>query len=110
LPSAQFDAENLDYIWFAYRDGNLMLIEEKKYGAKQTPAQRDTHGIIHQALKFACARRNFERLYPGRTKSIRYHGYHIITFENTNPQDGKIWWDKEEIDEEELVRKLRFGA
>ena len=108
LASVWFDAENLDYIWFAYRSGHIMLIEEKCFMGKPSLAQRDTHGIVHQALEYACSRIPFKRELKGRTSSIKYHGYHILQFENTGPQDGKIYWDGQEISELGLIDWLRF--
>lgn len=113
-----FDAENLDYIWFQYTRGKLMLIEEKMHGAHSHAAQQDTHGIVHQALAYACANTTFERIYAGRSARIKYYGYFCIRFENTCPSDGRITISRlihtdgldytREVTEDELLAFLKF--
>jgi len=73
-------------------------------------AQADTHGIVHQALEEACNRRRvtFRCVYPNRPKQISYYGYHLIEFEKTTPDDGKVWVDGRRVSREELIRFLRF--
>lgn len=53
------DGENLDFIWFKYKSAKLMLLEEKRYMSHPSPAQKDTHGILDQALYFACNNSDF---------------------------------------------------
>lgn len=109
VSSAWYDAENLDYIWFQYRTGRLMLLEEKRHMGRQTTAQRDTHGIVDQALRFACEHGySFKRVWKSRPKKITYYGYHIIKFEQTNPLDGKTFINGIEVSVEDLRRFLKF--
>lgn len=103
-----FDAENLDYIWHDYANGKIMLIEEKRYGAQPSYAQQDTHGIVDQALTFACEWGLFKRLNPRRPREIQYYGYHVIRFERTSPEDGWIEVDGVRVTPEQLTRFLRF--
>jgi len=103
------DSENLDYIWFAYDECKIMLLEEKRFNGKQSFPQRDTHGIIHQALEFACkSRLEFKRESPSKNGPIEYFGYHLIQFENTNPEDGWVKIDNIEVASEQLLAFLRF--
>lgn len=102
------DAENLDYIWHDYVNGHIMLLEEKRYGGQPTYAQKDTHGIVDQALEFACEHDLFTRVNPKRPRVIQYHGYHVIRFENTSPDDGWVEIDGERVTSEQLKRFLRF--
>ena len=103
-----FDAQNLDYIWHHYLDGKLMLIEEKSYGAHQSLAQKDTHSIIDQALRFACSQMLFSRIKKNRPRKIAYYGYHIIQFEKTSPEDGRVKVDGHIVADEQFYRFLNF--
>jgi len=102
--SYRLDREDIDHIWHEYMSGKLMLIEEKRGDEKLTGAQRDTLGILNQALKYACPKMLFERLYARRPRRIRYYGYHVVRFY----ENGRIAWDGRQISEEELVRILQF--
>jgi hypothetical protein len=37
-----------------------------------------------------------------------YCGLHIIQFENTNPEDGKTFWNGDEISRDEMIAILKF--
>ena len=86
LDSRWIDNENLDYVWFAYREGWLILIEEKRYGSCQTAAQADTHNILDQLLRAAsgtqCNTLRGQRL-------IDYRGYYVVVFSATTPDDSE---------------------
>jgi len=69
-----------------------MLVEEKRYNSKPNFAQHNLFKIIH---KVACNDSN-------------YRGMHLLVFENTSPDDGKIFLDKKEITRDELIKFLRF--
>jgi hypothetical protein len=106
----QIDIENLDYAPFLYVRGYLRILEEKQ-GYQNFPnfAQRDTHGVIDQALRFALSHPEFlaERMSPNRTKQITYGGYHLIQFERTNPADGGVRLNGMPIDDQHLLHFLQ---
>jgi hypothetical protein len=82
------DLQNLDYIWFPYREGWLITIEEKMWGKGVSRAQGDTHGIVAQLLSLgsdSCKEVNTIR---GR-RPIEYRGHYIVSFEKTNPDDSE---------------------
>lgn len=86
-----FVATNVDYMWENYKTGQWCLIEEKRFNAPVGYAQ----------LK------SFERLH----KSIsdhNYTGFYILRFENTSPEDGRVWLNDTEITEQELIEFLQF--
>jgi len=87
-----FVATNIDYVWENYKTGDWMLIEEKRYGRDISYPQRIAFNRIHGLCK-------------GDTK---YHGMHLLVFECTSPDDGKIWLDRREIDSHELIAFLMF--
>jgi hypothetical protein len=90
--SLGFIASNLDYIWSNYKTGQWMLIEEKRYGSVVKRYQSELFCKVHMACKGASG----------------YCGFHVIIFENTSPDDGKIFLDETEIDKKQLFDFLKF--
>ena len=82
---------NLDYIWKNYNTGKWLLIEEKRHRADITYSQKKIFDSLNQILK----------------KDPSYLGLYLIVFENTSPEDGKIWINKKESTKEELFYLLK---
>ena len=83
--SKNYDVENLDFIRFHYREGWLITIEEKCYGASPSMAQKDTHNIISQMLMLSSGEAvNTLRGY----RPIEYKGHYIVSFEKTHPANS----------------------
>lgn len=91
--SKGFLATDIDYFWQDEND-NFMLIEEKRYMNEIKPWQKK----ILLRLDKLCKADN------------KYKGFHFLQFEKTNPEDGKIYWDKKEITKDELINILRFDV
>jgi hypothetical protein len=87
-------ATNIDYVWKNYKTGDWMMIEEKRYGRQPKYPQP---GLFELVDKYA---RN----------DTKYHGFHYVIFENTSPDDGKIFLDKKEISKEQLLKFLQFRS
>ena len=87
-------ATNLDYIWENYKTKYWMLIEEKRYMAELTYAQGE----------------QYKNLFNNIVKSDHFKGIHLLQFENTNPEDGKIYLNGKEITKEQLLMFLKFEA
>jgi len=85
-------ATNVDYMWRNYETGQWMLIEEKRYGAEIKHWQREMFTLLTW-----CARHH-----------PRFRGFHIVQFEKTSPEDGKIFLDGNEITVVQLLAFLRF--
>lgn len=86
LNSRNYDAQNLDYIWFHYQQGWLITIEEKCMGAMPRRAQQDTHSIVSQLLQLASG----STVHTLRGKRpIIYKGHYLISFENTMPENSE---------------------
>jgi len=102
------DIENVDYIIHKFKDDvcKIMLVEEKRYMYDLRFAQRDTFSIIDQALKILSERR-FITTHRG-VKLFKYYGFHLIQFEKTNPDDGKIFIDGKEVTRDDLITFLKF--
>lgn len=87
-----FIATNIDYVWKNYKTDKWMMIEEKRFGREIKTWQKYIFNMIDSLCR------------PDKN----YHGFHYLVFENTNPDDGKMFWDGTEIDAEKLIKILRF--
>ena len=91
-----YTTSNIDFMWFNYKNKMWMIIEEKRYGSQIRYAQKQIFNTINNAIN-----------------DPNYKGFYILIFENTNPDDGKIWLgklnkDMKEIDKIYLLRFLQF--
>lgn len=87
-----FVATNLDFIWCNYKQKFWMHIEEKRYNSKMSWAQENQF----KTLDLAC------KDYP------HYRGFHLIVFEKTSPDDGKIFLNTKAISRSQLMKFLAF--
>jgi hypothetical protein len=86
-----YTTSNIDFLWRNYKNGLWMLIEEKRKGKKPERWQREMFEILDKSIK-----------------DSNYKGFHTIVFENTSPEDGKIYLDDELVTKEQLVKFLSF--
>jgi len=105
LDSSHVSNQNLDYVWHDYKRNYLLTIEEKRFGAMAARAQSDTHGVVEQMLRAADG-------LPVKTlrgiRSARYYGHFCIRFENTTPDDGRMWINGHLDSREGLLALLAF--
>ena len=99
-------ASDMDFIWYDSNLAQIMLIEEKCRRAVRTEAQRELQSILDQALKFSCPRLKFR----GRHVFLVYRGYYVVQFENTTPDNGRIWINGGLVSREGLIALLRFES
>ena len=83
---------NIDYLWENYKTGDWMIIEEKRYMGTLTYPQK----------------KQLNNLYRNTKKTTNFKGFHLLQFENTNPDDGKIYLNHKEITRDELLGFLQF--
>jgi hypothetical protein len=88
-----FVATNLDFIWYNYKSGKWMLLEEKRHGGLIQFYQR----ALFNKIDKLCQRDSL------------YCGFHELVFENTNPSDGRMWLDGKAITVNELLKFLQMG-
>lgn len=88
LNSAYYDCQNLDYIWFQYREGWFITIEEKMLGLRCNKNQKDTHGIVSQLLRIGSETGRVIKTLRGM-RHVEYRGHYEITFEQTTPDDSQ---------------------
>ena len=86
-----FTATNIDYMWQNYKTGEWMLVEEKRYMSQVRFPQSKLFEVLNKSI----VDRN-------------YKGLHIIIFENTSPDDGKIYLDGKETSKAQLIKFLSF--
>jgi hypothetical protein len=89
-----FIATNIDYMWQNYKTGRWMLIEEKRHGRKPAKWQVGMFKILNWCAKH----------HP------HFVGFFVIIFENTSPDDGKIWINGKEITKEKLIEFLCMNS
>lgn len=89
-----FITTDIDYIWGNYETGEWMIIEEKRHSGLLPFYQEELFNKIDKLCRV-------DRLYCG---------FHKVVFENTNPDDGKIWLDGKVVMKEELLKFLRFES
>lgn len=105
---------NVDYVQYLYEDAagdaHMMLLEEKCYRANLTITQSDTISIIHQAMwqTYCVNRHQPQRGYFDDQPRLHYHGWHVLQFEQTSPDDGIIWIDACQVSSNTLGSFLRF--
>lgn len=85
-------ASNIDYMWRNYKTGLWMLIEEKRHNSLPKFWQKSMFKILFNLCKLD---KNFK-------------GFHLIVFENTSPDDGKIFLNRKEINRDDLIKFLKF--
>jgi hypothetical protein len=87
-----FVTTNLDYVWHNYKTRPWMAIEEKRYQADVSFSQDSIFRLVNEAFK----------------SDVQYHGLHILRFEKTNPEDGRMWLNGKMLTTEQLLAFLRF--
>ena len=99
----------------------IMLVEKKIHGKEPEPWQTDTLNIFGQFLRndkktpFKGRRAQVEnrpcKAYSTMNRKVivvKAFGYHLLQFENTNPNNGWIRWDRKEVTICQLIKILKF--
>ena len=90
---------NIDYLWQNYKrvENGWLLLEEKRHDADLTYSQRKLFVLLNAACQHDPA----------------YRGFYVVKFENTSPDDGRIWIEqlgshsREEVSSTELLGFLK---
>jgi len=110
---AGFVGTDVDMVWYNYKSAQIMLLEEKKGQEEYRISQRTTLAVLNQALSFAFAHPDFILSTPKDCLSIpakiRFYGVHVVRFENTSPDDGKIYVDGKPMTKDQFLYFLKFG-
>lgn len=108
LPQKKFSITDIDMILRNSR--NQMMIIEKKCKMKEPSAAQSItyqmlHGLIMQANKSGPI-----HLPKFIMDKWTYYGYHLLQFENTSFDDGKVYFDHREVTQDELVKIMSFDS
>jgi len=86
-----YNTSNVDFMWMNERLLQWLFLEEKRWLAKIPPAQRRIFEKLDQSI--SCS---------------DYLGFHVIIFENTDTDDGRMILDGREIERKDLIDFLTF--
>jgi hypothetical protein len=84
-----FCASNIDFVWRNYQTKRWMILEEKRFFTFPRFPQTQILDMLDKSIK-----------------DEHFMGVHILVFQNTSPEDGRIFFDGVEIDKGELLRIL----
>lgn len=87
-----YNTSNVDFMWMNERASQWLFIEEKRWLAKIPPAQQRVFEKVDQSIS-----------------SGDYLGFHVLIFERTNPDDGRMILDGRELLRDDLIEFLTFG-
>jgi len=92
-----FSSSDIDYVLYIWHDygktASWMFLEEKTHSAEPTWSQQQLFKIVDDAC---------------RRGDPNYKGFHVLTFENTSPEDGQMTLDGTSITIDELLEFLKF--
>lgn len=105
----QYFVTDLDLV-IRNRAGDLMLVEVKRKNADPPIHQRVTLAILDKLIRAGLKQFPGGRIpVDGWTVNVSYHGCHLLQFENTTAEDGRVYWDREEVNFSQLIDRLSFG-
>lgn len=117
LPNAKdFFITDVDMV-IRDRDDNIMILEVKRRKGNVSVCQSTTLQLIAIGLKEIDGKQVQTLHYKDRARLegsqtfnhiIKYHGIHFLQFENTTFEDGKVYFNRREISERELIEILSF--
>jgi hypothetical protein len=94
------------------KEAYILLLEIKTHGKKEMDVhQENIYRLLDAALRLASLKTISTRLW-GRVeeRQIKYAGWHLLVMSHTRPDRSEwmLWDNKHRIDENQLVRMLRF--
>lgn len=92
--STGFSASDLDFVLWNWKTKKVMLLEIKTRMSSPRNGQRMMWQNINRWIT------------KGIDENWTYLGFHLITFESTDFLDGKVFLDKKEVSEQELISFL----
>ena len=87
---------DIDFVLWHKKLKQIMFIELKSYN---TEVKSDQHLILAKLDKW---------IKKGIDEEWTYKGLHLIQFEKFNFENGEVFLNREEINEEELIKFLTF--
>ena len=99
LPASNegFAASDLDFVLWNWKTKRVMLLEIKTRNAKPRPFQRLMWGRISKWIA------------AGIDGDWTNLGFHLLVFERTGFDDGRLFFDGVEISEQDLIKILSLN-
>ena len=92
---------DIDFVFRDYRRKLLQIVEAKTFRGKLTYLQERVIPDIDSIFEAGIS--------AGKPEAgWRWMGYHVVRFENTSPENGRIIWDGKEITREKLIELLEM--
>ena len=89
-------------------ENRMMLIEIKRNLSTPSTAQRNTYAVINELILRANDTGKLNSI-DTYTQTWSYYGAHLLQFENTTFEDGRVYFDFDLVkDEQELADILNF--
>ena len=107
LPSSArpscFTVFDVDFVLRNYCTNRLALLEVKCKGRKPEGGQKLTMELLDDIMRLGTQHRNKHHV---KAMHWTYCGYWLLQFENTSPDDGRIWLNGYELTAEQLRHHL----
>jgi hypothetical protein len=109
LPSSKdFWITDID-LYIRDRNNNFMFIEKKCNNSTPSKCQAISYQILHTLIMKSDGCGKLELPYFN-INNWQYYGYHLLQFEGTTFEDGKIFFDGKEITIQELTEIMSFKS
>lgn len=89
-----FKVTDIDFILFNEKTRKIMMVETKTRNKEMPSWQKDIFKNLDEWLR------------KGIDSSWTYLGFHVVRFENTNFENGKVFYDGKQSNEQEIVYLL----
>lgn len=94
--SGGFLVTDLDFILYDYKTKKVMLLEIKTRNSCVQFWQSKIFGNLDKWIR------------NGINEGWQYLGFHVLKFKNSWFDDGRVFFDGEEVYEQDLIEKLSF--
>lgn len=91
-----FLVSDLDFVFLDWQKKKLMLLEVKTRNADLKPWQQNLFAHLTRWIG------------NGIDSGWKFLGFHVLKFENTFFDDGKVWFDGKETDECNLIEDINL--
>ena len=91
-----FMVSDLDFVIYNYKSKKIIFLESKTYNKQISNWQRKLFEMLNRWIK------------NGTDEGYQNLGFHLVTFEKSGFNDGKVFFDKKEVNEQELKQILSF--
>jgi hypothetical protein len=92
------------------REGKLMIIEIKRRNSQMNDHQRTTYELLDGLIKagIKCSHSGLKIPSLKFPVKVKYYGFHLLQFENTTFEDGRVYWNHQEVTPDQIRQILSF--